>query len=181
MDSNHLLLASYGPAAIERMVHDHAMTVARAVLQRAAALFGHAAPPLLADYSILAAQVNLAAGVMSLNPAWAAASIARHCRDQVCTWSLLTYVLAHELAHILLGHASRRYPSEAHAQELDADDLAGWIAATLGHDINHVLPLVLSFPADQEHPTGALRALRVFCGYRRAHERGPAFLFARAA
>jgi hypothetical protein len=158
------VLAAIAVVAAATSRKQHRLTpFIRALYDRVARHFAFRAPPLVEDYNVDNAQSD--GQTIRVNPAWLDAILKAGCTDERCTWSFVTGVLAHEL-----GHHSRRVrgmPFGGHAEELEADEVAGQVLALEGigaDDFGRILGS-LSAHGSATHPDGFTRRNAITRGY----------------
>jgi hypothetical protein len=135
-----------------------------AQLRRAAHLMGVSpVPPLNVRRVPNAAASN---SEVSYNDSWLRNQLARHCDDVACQDALLLGLMAHELAHYTLRHAS--FPHRhAHEKELEADAFAGVVLARAFVSTEQFESVLGDFvrEATPTHPAFWLRLQRVRTAY----------------
>lgn len=151
-----------------RPLHSPLFRRVRRQLRRAAQIMGVSeVPPLKIRLDV----PNAAAddGAVYYNPRWLAARLSELCDDPLCQEALLLGLMAHELAHQQLKHASDTL-AHPHGEELDADEWAGTVLARAGVSSHH-LERLLSRRGDvpsPTHPVASRRVSRIQWAYRKA-------------
>jgi hypothetical protein len=102
----------------------------RVAVSRAGQTLGVEPPPVFAVPGLKNATASSRA--IKFGPEWLDERLERLCVDAWCRDDIVACIAAHEVAHVALGHRGEHDLVESRRQELEADIVAGWVAAQLG-------------------------------------------------
>ena len=126
-------------------VREHASTsdgglrdMLTAELRRVAKALGEPEPPI--RFTPEATKAETRDGEILVNLGWLRGLLDRTSRGAVEERAVVRWILAHEMTHTLFGDGYGHITEENHGLELRADFHAGRALASLGDDIDHVLP-----------------------------------------